>query len=89
MHGAGVAQLSLTQSDWVTAVRSQAEAKDVFSSICVQTGSEVHPFSYLLCARGKALPGRDTDHSLQVVPRLGVSGRYVSSPFWRLNCVAG
>jgi hypothetical protein len=36
---------SLT-TDWTTGVRSQAEAKDFSSSLCVQTGSEAHPASY-------------------------------------------
>jgi hypothetical protein len=49
-------------------VRSPAGAKDVSSSLCVQTGSGAHPAS---CAMGtggpfpggKARSGRDTDHS--------------------------
>jgi hypothetical protein len=48
--------------------RSQAEAKDFSSSLCVQTGSEAHPAS---CTMGtgdsfpgaKARPRRDADHS--------------------------
>jgi hypothetical protein len=49
-------------------VRSPAEAKGFFSSLCVQTGSGAHPVS---CGKGtggpfpgaKARPGRDADHS--------------------------
>jgi hypothetical protein len=49
-------------------VRSQAEAKHFSSSLCVQTGSGAHPASCKmgtggLFPGGKALPGRDADHS--------------------------
>jgi hypothetical protein len=43
--------------------RSQAEAKDFSSSLCVQTGSEAHPASCTMGTGGKARPGRDADHS--------------------------
>jgi hypothetical protein len=33
-------------TDWTSGVRSPVEAKDVSSSICVQTSSETHPASY-------------------------------------------
>jgi hypothetical protein len=47
---------------------SPAEAKDFSSSLCVQTGSGVHPASCTMgtggpFSGGKARPGRDTDHS--------------------------
>jgi hypothetical protein len=49
-------------------VRSPAEAKDFSSILCVQTGSGVHPASCPMGTEGpfsggKALPGRDADHS--------------------------
>jgi hypothetical protein len=49
-------------------VRSPAGAKDFSSSLCVQTGSGVHPASCTMGTGGpfpggKARPGRDADHS--------------------------
>jgi hypothetical protein len=49
-------------------VRSPAVAKDFSCSLCVQTGSEAHPASCTMGTGGsfpggKALPGRDADHS--------------------------
>jgi hypothetical protein len=49
-------------------VRSPAEAKDLCSSLCVQTGSRAHPVSCTMGTGGpfpgvKARPGRDADHS--------------------------
>jgi hypothetical protein len=49
-------------------VRSPTGA-DFSSSLCVQTGSGAHPASYPVGTGGsfpggKALPGRDSDHSL-------------------------
>jgi hypothetical protein len=54
--------------DRAIGVRSTAEAKDISSSLCVQTGSGAHPAS---CPMGtgdrfpvdKARPGRDANHS--------------------------
>jgi hypothetical protein len=54
--------------DQAIEVRSLAEARYFSSSLCVQTGSGVHPAS---CTMGtgspfpgiKARPGRDADHS--------------------------
>jgi hypothetical protein len=48
--------------------RSPAEAKDFFSIVCVQTGSEAHPASCTMGTGGpfpggKARPRRDADHS--------------------------
>jgi hypothetical protein len=55
-------------------VRSPAEAKGFFSSLCVQTGSGVQPASCTMGTRGpfrgaKARPGRDADHSPHLVWR--------------------
>jgi hypothetical protein len=49
-------------------VRSRAGAEDFSSSLCVQTGSGVHPVSCTMGTGGlfpgsKARPGRDADHS--------------------------
>jgi hypothetical protein len=54
-------------------VRSSAEAKDLSSSLCVQTGSGAHPLSCTLgtggpFAGGKVRPGRDADHSPHLMP---------------------
>jgi hypothetical protein len=54
--------------DRARGVRSPAGAKDFSSSLCVQTGSEAHPSSCTVGTGGpfpggKALPGRDADHS--------------------------
>jgi hypothetical protein len=38
--------------DWTTGVWSPAEAKDFFSSLCVQTSSETHPASYQMGTGG-------------------------------------
>jgi hypothetical protein len=48
-------------------VRSPAEAKDISSSLCVQTGWESHPASCTVgtggpSPEGKAYSRRDTDH---------------------------
>jgi hypothetical protein len=53
----------------VVAVRSPAEAKNFFSYLCVQTGSEAHPASCTMGPVGpfsgaKARPGCDADRSL-------------------------
>jgi hypothetical protein len=49
-------------------VRSPAEANDISSNLCVQSGSRAHPTSYPmgtegLFPRGKGRPGRDAVHS--------------------------
>jgi hypothetical protein len=54
--------------DRAIGVRSSAEAKDISSSLCVQTGSGVHPASCTMGTGGpfpggKARPGRDAVHS--------------------------
>jgi hypothetical protein len=52
-HRAGLVQsiCSLT-TDWTTGVRSLTEAKNIFSSVCVQTNCEAHPVSYLMGTGG-------------------------------------
>jgi hypothetical protein len=55
-------------SDWTIGVRSSSEAEDFSSSLCVQTGCEVHPATCTMGSGGpfpggKAQPGRDADHS--------------------------
>jgi hypothetical protein len=54
--------------DRAIGVRSPAGAKDLSSSLCVQTGSGPHPASCTMGTGGpfpgaKARPGRDADHS--------------------------
>jgi hypothetical protein len=54
--------------DRVIGVRSAAGAKDLFSSLCVQTGSGAHPASCTMSTGGpfpggKERPGRDADHT--------------------------
>jgi hypothetical protein len=54
--------------DRAIGVRSPAGVKDFSSILCVQTGSGTHPASSLMGTGspfpgGKALPGRDADHS--------------------------
>jgi hypothetical protein len=55
--------------DWVSGVRSPAEAKDFSSNLCVQTSSEAHPASCTMGTGGpfpggKSRPGCDSDNSL-------------------------
>jgi hypothetical protein len=67
--GARVAQSLYCQTmDWAIGVRSLTETEDIYSSLCVQTGSGAHPASYTVGTRGpfpggKVRPGRDADHS--------------------------
>jgi hypothetical protein len=54
--------------DRAIGVRSPAGAKNFFSILCVQTGSEAHPASCTMgtggpFTGGKAWAGRDADHS--------------------------
>jgi hypothetical protein len=54
--------------DLAIRVRSLVEAKDFFSSLCVQTSSGAHPASFLIGTgnpfpKGKAQLGCDSDHS--------------------------
>jgi hypothetical protein len=58
--------------DRVIEVRSSTGAEDFSSSPCLQTSSEAHPASYPMGTGGpfpggKALPGRDADHSPHLV----------------------
>jgi hypothetical protein len=65
-------------------VRFKAKEKDFPSNLCVHTSSEVHP---AFCPMGtggpfpggKALSGRDTDHS-HLVPRSRIRSYTASSP---------
>jgi hypothetical protein len=62
--GAGVAQSAYhPTTDWVTGVQSLAEAKDLSSSLCVQTSSEAHPASYPMGTRAKVWLECDAEHS--------------------------
>jgi hypothetical protein len=75
-------------------VRSQAGAEDFSSSLCVQTGSGVHPASCTMgiggtFPRGKARPGRDADHSppssAEVVNEWELYLLSPQAPPWRLE----
>jgi hypothetical protein len=79
--------------DWAIAVRSPAEVKDFSSSLCIQTGSEVHPASCPKRTRGpfpggKARPGLDADHSppsrAEVVNELELYLLSPQAPPWRV-----
>jgi hypothetical protein len=78
--------------DRAIGVRFPAGAKDFSSSLCVQTGSGVHPASCKMGTRGPfpgAKRGRRvklTTHT-QLVPRSGMSRSYASSPPKRLRGV--
>jgi hypothetical protein len=59
----GVAQSVCLNMDWTTGVRSPKGTEDFSSSLCVQSGSGVHPASSPMDTGGKTRPGRDADHS--------------------------
>jgi hypothetical protein len=66
--------------------------KDFSSSLCVQTGSGAHQASCTMFTggpfpRAKARPGRDADHSPQVVPRSRLSKCYIPPSPKRLRGV--
>jgi hypothetical protein len=76
----------VSERHWVIRVWSPAGTKDFYSSLCVQTGSGVHPASYPVGTGGpfpggKAWPGCDADHSLpssaEVMKELEI---YILSP---------
>jgi hypothetical protein len=72
-------------------VRSSAEAKDISSILCVQTGSEAHPASCTMGTGGpfpgaKARPGRDADHYIPYSAEVRMSRSY-TSPHKRLRGV--
>jgi hypothetical protein len=78
--------------DRVIGVRSPAVARDFSSNLCVQTGSGSHPAPCKMGTGGpylggKARPGRDADHSPNLVPRSWMSRNYTSSPPKRLHGV--
>jgi hypothetical protein len=73
-------------------VRSPTGAKDFSCSLCVQTGSEVHPASCPmgtggLFPGGKRRPGRHADDSPHLVQRSWMSRNYTSSSPKRLHGV--
>jgi hypothetical protein len=81
-------------TDWENGVRSPAEAKNVSSSFCFQTGSEVHPASYPLGTGspfpgGNAQQGQDSDYSPHLVPRSRMSTNSTSSPPCCLHVCSG
>jgi hypothetical protein len=64
--------------------RSPEEEKDFSSDLCVQTGSGAHPASCSMgtgdpLPGGKVRPGRDADHSPDLVLRSRMSRSYTSS----------
>jgi hypothetical protein len=76
--------------DRAIGVRYPAGAKDFSSSLCVQTGSGVHPASCTMGTGGpfhgvKARPGRDADHPPP--SNTEVENEYTSSPPKRLHDV--
>jgi len=78
-----------TLEDRATGFRSSAEAKDFFSSLCVQTSSEDHSASYPMRTMGKARLGRDADHSPHLIPSSRMNRSYIFSLPWCLNGAAG
>jgi hypothetical protein len=74
------------------AIGVRSPAKNLSSSLCAQTGSEVHP---VFCPMGtggpfpgvKAPAGRDADHTPYPVPRSKMSRSYTYSPPKRLHGV--
>jgi hypothetical protein len=62
--GAGVAQsIQFVTTGCTTGVRSPAETKDFFASICVQTSSDAYPASYPKGTVCKAQQRRDAEQS--------------------------
>jgi hypothetical protein len=78
-------------TDWTSGVRSPVEAKDISSSLCVQTSSEAHPGSYPMGTEGH-FPGvkhcRGVPLTTPLLPSSRMNRSYTSSP-WRLHGVAG
>jgi hypothetical protein len=81
-------------TDWTTGVRSPTEAGDFSSTLCVQTGSGVHPASCTVGTGGSFPGGKGgrgvmlTTHPL-LVPRLRKSRSYTSchthAPLWSVT----
>jgi hypothetical protein len=65
-------------------VRSLAEAKDFFSNLCVQTGSEAHPAS---CAMGTGgpFPGAEANVGVNIPASYSGSTGFISRPGDRLS----
>jgi hypothetical protein len=84
--GAAVAQaVQCLTTDWITGVRSPTGEEDFSSSLCVQTGSGIHPASCTMGTGGpfpggKARPGRDADHSPSSAEVKNESERYLLAP---------
>jgi hypothetical protein len=81
-------------ADWTTGVLSPAEAKDFFSSLCVQTSSEAHPPSYPMGTGGRFVGvkrGRFVTLATHphLVPMSRMSRSNISSPRWRLHGNSG
>jgi hypothetical protein len=88
-HRSRVSSVSIVSDygldDRAIEVRSPAGAKDFSYNVCVQTGYGVHPASCTMGTEGplpggKARPGRDANHSPQLVPRSLMSRSYILSP---------
>jgi hypothetical protein len=60
----------LPSTDWTSGVWSPAGAEYFSSSLCVQTGSDAHPASYLMCIRGP-LPGVKRRRGVTLITRIG------------------
>jgi hypothetical protein len=71
--------------DGAIRVRYPAGAKDFSSSLCVQTGSEVHPASCKM-GTGSPFPGKKRGRGVtltthpHLVPKSRMSRSYISSP---------
>jgi hypothetical protein len=68
MRAGAVQSAQRLTTDRTAGVRSPTEAEDFSSTLCVQTGSGVHPAFCTMGTGGsfpggKARPGRDADHS--------------------------
>jgi hypothetical protein len=90
----GYSHRKCVTTDWTIGVRSPAEAKDFFSSLCVETIFEAHPASYAL-GTGDPYPGVKGDRDVRLTtqplpgPRSRMSRRNASYPPWRLHGGSG
>jgi hypothetical protein len=57
--------------DWAIGVRSPAGAKEFFSNLCVQTGSEAHPASCTM-GTGGPIPGANRGQGVMLTTQHGV-----------------
>jgi hypothetical protein len=86
-----VVLISFLTTNWTTGVRSSTEAKEIFSSLCVQTSAQAGPASCPTGTEGsfpggKPRPRRDANHSHHPVPRSRMSRSY--SPLTISGCMA-